>query len=520
MQKLQKSVKLAASESIHPGEVQARLAAIVDSANDAVISKTLEGIITSWNPAAERIFGYAADEMVGQSILKLIPPERIHEEREILEKLKRGESVEHYETVRMRKSGARVEISVTVSPVRDSSGRIVGASKIARDITERKLARKQLDASLKEIGELKAALDEHAIVAITDPRGQITYVNEKFCAISKYSRAELIGQDHRIINSHHHPREFMRDLWATIGQGMVWKGEIKNQAKDGSFYWVDTTIVPFLNADGKPYQYVAIRADITGRKLAEEELNRLNQELARRVRERTAELESSNHELEAFCYSVSHDLRAPLRHIDGFAELLRESAGSGLSDKSRRYLDQITSSAKQMGRLIDDLLHFSRTGRAEIRRSPLNLLPLVDGVVRDLKTETAGRDIQWKLGSLPVVQADAAMLRQALVNLLSNAVKYTRPRERAEIQVGCLSGEPGELVIFVRDNGVGFDMEYVDKLFGVFQRLHSDEEFEGTGIGLANVRRIIARHGGRVWAEGKVGEGATFFISLPQTDRT
>jgi PAS domain S-box-containing protein len=512
-----KAVKPASAEDVSTGELQARLAAIVDSANDAIISKKLDGTVTSWNPAAERIFGYTAAEMIGQNISRLIPPDRAHEEERIIRQVSQGRPVEHYETVRVRKNGERIDISVTVSPVLDDGGRIVGASKVVRDISERIMSEKQLEASLKEISDLKTALDEHSIVAMTDPQGRITYANDKFCAISKYSRDELLGQDHRIINSGYHPKEFMREMWKNISHGRVWKGEIKNRAKDGTLYWVDTTIVPILDADAKPTQHVAIRTDITERKRAEEEIQKLNHELTRRVGERTADLVTANEELEAFSYSVSHDLRAPLRHINGFAGLLQQSAASILPESSQRYLDQITDSARKMGRLIDDLLQFSQTGRAEIRRTRVDLGELVDAAIRELGTETAGREVQWKQGALPAVAADAAMLRQVLVNLLDNAVKYTRPRERAEIEIGCAQDTPEEFVIFVRDNGVGFDMEYADKLFGVFQRLHCEDDFEGTGIGLANVRRIIARHRGRTWAEGKVDGGATFYFSLPKT---
>jgi PAS domain S-box-containing protein len=219
-----------------------------------------------------------------------------------------------------------------------------------------------LRTSLKEISDLKTALDEHAIMAITDAQGKITYVNDKFCAISKFSREELLGQDHRIINSAHHPRAFIRDLWTTIGHGQVWHGEIKNKAKDGSFYWVDTTIVPFLDDNRKPRQYVAIRADITERKRVEKEIRQLNVELEERVRRRTADLEAANKELQAFSYSVSHDLRAPLRHVLGFVDLLQRDAGPSLSDKSLRHLTTISQSATRMGDLIDDLLAFSRIG--------------------------------------------------------------------------------------------------------------------------------------------------------------
>ena len=368
---------------------------------------------------------------------------------------------------------------------------------------------------LTQIHAHKAALDEHAIVAITDPQGRITYVNDKFCAISKYSREELLGQDHRIINSGHHPKEFIRGLWTTIAQGRVWKGEIKNRAKDGSIYWVDTTIVPFLKPDGKPYQYVAIRADVTARKLVEEEIRRLNHELEERVTDRTAQLEAANKELEAFSYSVSHDLRAPLRHIDGFVGLLVKAEAQNVSERGRGYLHTISDSAKQMGQLIDDLLVFARMGRTEMRIARVDLNVLLEEVLHSLRPEYQARNIVWHKEPLPVVQGDRSMLRQVFVNLLANAVKYTRPRDPAVIGIGGRTDRPGETVVFVRDNGVGFDMQYADKLFGVFQRLHRAEEFEGTGIGLANVRRIILRHGGRTWAESEPGAGATFYLSLP-----
>jgi light-regulated signal transduction histidine kinase (bacteriophytochrome) len=226
------------------------------------------------------------------------------------------------------------------------------------------------------------------------------------------------------------------------------------------------------------------------------------------------QLRAANGELEAFSYSVSHDLRAPLRHIDGFADLLSNHASTALDDKGKRYLKTISDSAKRMGALIDDLLVFSRIGRAEMKRRDVDLNPLVDGVIQELRVETTGRNVVWNRHPLPVVDADPALLRQVFVNLLSNAAKYTRPKDPATIDIGYVkTGD--EDTIYVRDNGVGFDMTYVGKLFGVFQRLHRSEEFEGTGIGLANVQRIIVRHGGRVWAEGKSGEGATFYFTLP-----
>jgi len=264
----------------------------------------------------------------------------------------------------------------------------------------------------------------------------------------------------------------------------------------------------------KPFKLSAL-LPVLDRALTARRLRMENIALQRRIHERTNELESANQELEAFSYSVSHDLRTPLRHIAGFVDLLSDSAGASLAEKDRRYLNLIDNSTKEMGRLIDDLLEFSRMGRIEMRRTEINLQDLVEREIEALQPEMEGRNIVWKKGPLPQAQGDPSLLRQVFSNLLLNAIKYTRPRNPAEIEIGC-TNETGEAVIFVRDNGVGFDMKYADKLFGVFQRLHRKEDFEGTGVGLANVRRIIARHGGRTWAESKVDGGATFYFTLPR----
>ncbi|NJD08732.1 MAG: response regulator [Methylococcaceae bacterium] len=265
---------------------------------------------------------------------------------------------------------------------------------------------------------------------------------------------------------------------------------------------------------------VQLQQEVAERQRAEEEVRRLNQQLEQRVLERTAELEAANKSLEAFAYSVSHDLRAPLRHIAGFTGLLRKKLQSSLDEQSAHYLDTIAEVVQRMATLIDDLLAFSRLGRNEMRKIRIDLSALLQEVIRDFDQETKGRVIDWRIAELPAVIGDRPMLRMVLVNLVSNALKFTQPRAVAEIEIGCLPAKENETVLFVRDNGVGFDMNYADKLFGVFQRLHGADEFEGTGIGLANVRRIIGRHGGKTWAEGKVDGGATVYFTLPRSEPT
>jgi light-regulated signal transduction histidine kinase (bacteriophytochrome) len=288
--------------------------------------------------------------------------------------------------------------------------------------------------------------------------------------------------------------------------------------KNGLQVWIQGTITALRDAEGKLHGFSKVARDVTRQKEADDKIHQFKNELEQRVVERTAQLKAANKELEAFSYSISHDLRAPLLRISGFADILRSEAAAKLDEKDLKYLQTIIDGTQQMSNLIDALLDFSRMGRGELRRETVDMAQLVEEAQRELRRETEGRDIEWRVAPLPATHGDPILLRQVVINLLSNALKFTRSRRPAKIEIGAKI-EGGETVYFIRDNGVGFDMAYAGKLFGVFQRLHPARDFEGTGIGLANVQRILHRHGGRVWAEGTVNKGAAFYFSLPQPNQ-
>jgi PAS domain S-box-containing protein len=341
----------------------------------------------------------------------------------------------------------------------------------------------------------------------------ITYWNRGAQELYNWTADEAIGKRSHEILGTVFPAP-IEDIRAQLLRAERWEGELKRTKADGTVVIVASRWSLRSDDRKQPIAIMETSNDITERKHRDEEIRGLNQELAGR----SMELEATNKELEAFAYSVSHDLRAPLRHMVGYAELLQKKAGAALDDKSRRYMTMILDSAKRMGNLIDDLLAFSRIGRVETQKTSVNLEQLVREALSEVRPETNGRDIVWSIGKLPACYGDRSMLRLVLVNLLSNAIKFTRTRPRAEIEIGCAEGGEDEAVVFVRDNGAGFDMKYVHKLFGVFQRLHQSDEFEGTGIGLATVKRIIHRHGGNVRAEGAVDQGATFYFSVSKPE--
>ena len=624
----------------------AQLAAIVQSSDDAIIGKNLDGIVTSWNAGAEKIFGYPADEMTGQPIRRLIPDGRQHEEDDILAKIRRGESIRHYDTVRQRKDGRRLEVSVTISPIKDAGANIIGVSKVARDITERKqvetalaLERHKLTAAFEntDMGFVlfdirgggmtmnQAALRFHGFASVAemltkiedyvadwelhypDGRrmpfsewpvsraiagdfvqnyeahlhnvktnykwigsyttkpvrnrgGEVSLILLTVLDITERKRAEAAMQESEarfrtMANSMvqlawiaradgfifwynqrwyeytgttpgqmegwgwqrmHDPAvlpSVMEKWQAAIQSGEPFEMAFPLRGADGRFRNFLTRGQPLKDATGRVVQWCGTNTDVDELKRSEEKVRQLNTELEQRVAERTAQLEQANKELESFSYSVSHDLRAPLRAVSGFAAMVMAEHGGQLPAAGQHYLERIQRGAGRMGLLIDDLLAFSRLSRQAVQRQPVDMNRLVQAAWEELKPQWAGRAVEIRAAPLPPGQGDPELLRQVWINLLGNAVKYTAGRTPAVIETGGLT-QNGETVYFVRDNGAGFEMQFAHKLFGVFQRLHRADEFEGTGVGLAIVQRIIRRHGGRVWAQAALNRGATFYFTL------
>jgi len=653
-------------------EMRERLAAVVDSSDDAIISKTLDGTINSWNRGAEKVFGYSAAEVIGKTMLLLIPPERAHEERSILERVARGESVEHFETVRVRKDGTKIDISATISPVKDSTGTIVGASKIARDITARNrseaalsqsnarrkfaletarlgdwelnLATLQASRSLRhdEIFGYPSPLPEWSFETFLrhvlpddrervrenfetcvsqgkrwdfecrivrrdgevrwiwacgdhyrEPSGDATHMfgiveditEHKSTEDALIDQAKTLSRQAEELYGSQQALEtqtlMMRSVLDSMAEGLVatdekgkftlwnsaarrivgmgaqdvpveeWSSHygvylgdkitpfpteqnplvraLRGEVSTAEMFlrnpeidygaWIEISGAPVKAKDGTIRGGVVAFRDITQRKEDEHEIRKLNEELEERVVERTAQLAAANQELEAFTYSVSHDLRAPLRHIGGFSKILVEDFGVTMNPEARRHLQRIQDGTQRMGQLVDELLNLARLGRHAVTLQATELNPLIEEVIALLQPETEGRAIDWKVTQLPSVNCDPILVKQVFQNLIANALKFTRPRERAVIEIGH-SLENGQTVTFVRDNGVGFNMKYQDKLFGVFQRLHRAEDFEGTGIGLATVQRIVHKHGGLAWAESEVDKGATFYFTLAGIEPT
>jgi len=373
---------------------------------------------------------------------------------------------------------------------------------VTLDISLRKQTANTLESSLKHIRLIQDAINAHSLVAITDWRGKIIYTNEKFCAISQYTHKELIGQNHRILNSSFHPREFFQDLWTTIKRRYIWKGEIKNLAKDGSFYWLDTTIVPFIDAAGKPYQYVAIHTEITQRKQLEQLMEQQIEEFTR-----------SNAELAQFAYVATHDLQEPLRAVTSCVQLLGKYYQGKLDARADEYIAHAIDGAKRMHVLINDLLTYSQIN-ATHSQVPVDCSALLNNLLISLKPAITESSAVITHELLPTVTGIPSQLTQLLQNLISNALKF-HGKDAPKIHISA-ERTAGAWLFSITDNGIGIEQQYYERIFRVFQRLHTRKEFPGTGIGLAICKKVVEQHGGRIWAESRPEQGTTFFFTIAE----
>lgn len=476
-------------------------AELLDLTHDAIFVRGLDRRILYWNRGSESLYGWQKQEVHRRASNELLRTEFPVPLEEIEATVCRTGCWEG-ELIQYRRDNARLTVSSRWALQSGPTGKPSRILEINRDITQRKLQENKFRTLLESAPDA---------MIIVNGQGQIQLVNAQAEKLFGYSREEMIGKSVDLLVPEHLRGRHADNRTAyahapkvrPMGVGLTLHG----RRKDGTEFPVEISLSPIETEQGILISS-AVR-DVTDRQRFDQQIRRLNEELKRRV----AELGHINRELETFSYSVSHDLRAPLRHIDGFARILNEEHSAEISADARKYLERILDSANHMGHLIDDLLNLARLGRTEIVRKNVDLGAMARRVATEIASEVPDRKIEWQIDPLPKTDCDPGLLTLVFSNLLSNAVKFTKHQGRPVIHVGTAPVD-GEQAIFVRDNGVGFDQKYADKLFGVFQRLHSQHEFEGTGIGLATVQRIIHRHGGRIWAEAERNGGATFFFTL------
>jgi len=494
--------RVAAEQALRLGEERFRL--LVGSVRDyAIFMLDPSGHVASWNHGAQQIKGYKPEEILGQHFSRFYPPEALAAGAPAASLRAAAETGRfEEENWRIRKDGSRFWADVVITPIRDGRGTLLGFAKVTRDLSERQRAEEAMRASEEQFRTLAVTASDAIITA--DSHGDITYYNPGAERIFGYAFQEVRGKPltvlmpERLREAH---RTGLARYLATGEARVVGRTvELVGQKRDGAEFPLELSLASWKR--GPAFAFTAIVRDITERKAAEETLRRY-----------AAQLESANAELEAFAYSVSHDLRAPLRSLDGFSQALLEDYADRLDAQGTDYLRRVRSGSQRMAQLIDDLLNLSRVTRAQMRVGSVDLSALAEGIATELQKSDPSRRVEFAIAPALLAQADPGLLGVVLENLLGNAWKFTGKRLGARIEVG-VTPHNGRPTYFVRDNGAGFDMTYADKLFGAFQRLHRSGEFEGTGIGLATVQRIIHRHGGRIWAEAAPDQGATFYFTL------
>ena len=487
------------------------LKAIFSASPIAIVALDPDCKVTLWNRAAENCFGWLEAEVVGRPY-PLFPDDTAADARSYFETTMQGAFLHDVEGRRKRKNGELLDVSISTAPLCDTGGEIAGVIVILTDITERKRAAESLQQS-EENYRLLFAGNPHPMWVFDLETLAFLEVNTAAVKHYGWTREEFLAMTIKAIRPEEDVPIMLEAVADRVNEGHARVGIWRHRKKDGSVISVEIATHTLVFA-GKRAK-VALCNDVTEQVKAREQILRLNVELEERVRLRTAELESANSELEAFGYSVSHDLRAPLRHIDGFSKILLEEYADRLDADGRNYLSRISAAVERMGQLINDMFRLAQVSLSGVEKQAVNLSFLAQNVLAELQQLQPERTVACRITAGLEAEGDPRLLRIVMENLLNNAWKYTGKTAEAVIEFGTTERN-GEQVYFVRDNGAGFDMDYVDKLFSPLQRLHPAEEFEGTGIGLATVQRIINRHGGRVTAEGEVGRGAAVYFSLPK----